>query len=127
MWPLGPKELSSIALFWNVPPEEPFPPEHHGKPVVIVACVYSGSVEEGEPVVKPLRELAEPLIDLSGPWPWLGLQAGFDALYPKGASTTGSRGLSPSSPTRQSTTSPTGRPAVRPRSPTSSSGITAVL
>jgi berberine-like enzyme len=24
------------------------------------------------------------VIDLSGPWPWLGLQSGFDALFPKG-------------------------------------------
>jgi len=41
-------------------------------------------VDDGEPVVQPLRDLAEPLIDLSGPWPWLGLQSGFDALFPKG-------------------------------------------
>ena len=47
-------------------------------------AVYAGPVEEGEAVVQPLRELAEPLIDLSGPWPWLGLQSGFDALFPKG-------------------------------------------
>ena len=87
----APEELSSLAFFWSVPPHEPFPPEHHGKPVLIVAAVYAGSVEDGEPVVQPLRELAEPLIDLSGPWPWLGLQSGFDALFPKGGSTTGSR------------------------------------
>jgi hypothetical protein len=80
----APDELSSVAFFWNVPPHEPFPPEHHGKPVFIVAVVHSGSVEEGEPVVQPLRELAEPLIDLSGPWPWLGLQCGFDDLFPAG-------------------------------------------
>ena len=80
----APEELSSLAFFWNVPAHEPFPPEHHGKPVLIVAAVYSGSVKDGEPVVQPLRELAQPLIDLSGPWPWLGLQSGFDALFPKG-------------------------------------------
>jgi FAD/FMN-containing dehydrogenase len=80
----APDELSSLAFFWNVPAHEPFPPEHHGKPVVILAAVYSGSVEDGEPVVQPLRELAQPLIDLSGPWPWLGLQSGFDALFPAG-------------------------------------------
>jgi FAD/FMN-containing dehydrogenase len=80
----APEELSSVAFFWNVPPGEPFPPEHHGKAVFIVAGVYSGSVEDGEPVVQPLRELGEPLIDLSGPWPWPGLQSGFDELFPKG-------------------------------------------
>jgi FAD/FMN-containing dehydrogenase len=80
----APEELSSVAFLWNVPAHEPFPPEHHGKPVLILAAVYSGSVEEGEPVVQPLRELSPPLIDLSGPWPWLGLQSGFDALFPAG-------------------------------------------
>ena len=80
----APDELSSLAFFWNVPEHEPFPPEHHGKPVLILAAVYSGSVEDGEPVVQPLRELAQPLVDLSGPWPWLGLQSGFDALFPPG-------------------------------------------
>ena len=80
----APDELSSIAVCVSVPAVEPFPPELHGTPVLIVVAVYSGTVQEGEPVVQPLRELAEPLLDLSGPWPWLALQSGFDALYPKG-------------------------------------------
>jgi FAD/FMN-containing dehydrogenase len=82
---VAPDELSALVFFWNVPPGEPFPTEHHGKPVVVVAAVYSGAVEDGDSVVQPLRELGQPLIDLSGPWPWLGLQSGFDALFPKGA------------------------------------------
>jgi len=80
----APEEVSAIAFCWSVPPEEPFPAEHHGKPVVVIAGTYSGPLEEGEAVVQPLREFGEPLIDLSGPWPWLGLQSGFDALFPKG-------------------------------------------
>jgi FAD/FMN-containing dehydrogenase len=80
----APEELSSIVLAWNVPPGEPFPPALHGAAVFIVAGTYSGSVEDGEPVVQPLRELGEPLLDLSGPWPWVGLQSGFDPLFPKG-------------------------------------------
>jgi FAD/FMN-containing dehydrogenase len=80
----APEELSSIALFWSVPAHEPFPPELHGAPIVVVAGVYCGPLAEGEPIVQPLRELAEPLMDLSGPWPWLDLQSGFDAMFPKG-------------------------------------------
>jgi FAD/FMN-containing dehydrogenase len=80
----APDELSSLALCWSVPPGEPFPAEAHGAPVVVIAGVYSGTVEDGEPVVQPLRELGEPLVDVSGPWPWLGLQSGFDPLFPKG-------------------------------------------
>ena len=81
----APEELSSLAICWSVPPHEPFPPEHHGRPVLVVAAAYAGSVEDGEPVVQPLRELAEPVVDVSGPWPWAGLQSGFDELFPKGA------------------------------------------
>jgi FAD/FMN-containing dehydrogenase len=80
----APEELSSLAICWSVPPEEPFPPELHGTPALVVAGAYAGPVAEGEPVVQPLRELGTPLIDLSGPWPWIGLQSGFDALFPKG-------------------------------------------
>jgi FAD/FMN-containing dehydrogenase len=80
----APEELSSLAICWSVPPHPPFPPEIHGTPVTVVAAVYCGTVEEGERVVQPLRELAEPVVDASGPWPWLGLQSGFDAIFPKG-------------------------------------------
>jgi FAD/FMN-containing dehydrogenase len=80
----APEELSSLAICWSIPPAPPFPPELHGTPIVAVAAAYCGSVEEGERVVQPLRELAEPLVDASGPWPWLGLQSGFDAIFPKG-------------------------------------------
>ena len=80
----APEELSSLAILWTVPPHEPFPPPLHGTPIVLLAAVYCGEVEDGEPIVQPLRELAEPLLDMSGPWPWLGLQSGFDSLFPKG-------------------------------------------
>jgi FAD/FMN-containing dehydrogenase len=80
----APEELSSLAICWSVPPVEPFPPEIHGTPVVVVAAAYSGPVEEGERIVQPLRELASPVVDASGPWPWLGLQSGFDAIFPEG-------------------------------------------
>jgi FAD/FMN-containing dehydrogenase len=80
----APEELSSLAICWSIPPHEPFPPELHGTPIVAVAAAYCGEVEEGERIVQPLRELAEPVVDASGPWPWLGLQSGFDAIFAKG-------------------------------------------
>jgi FAD/FMN-containing dehydrogenase len=80
----APEELSSLAICWSIPPHEPFPPELHGTPIVAVAAAYCGPVDEGERVVQPLRELAQPVVDASGPWPWLGLQSGFDAIFAKG-------------------------------------------
>jgi len=80
----APDELSSLAICWSIPAHEPFPPELHGTPVFVVAAVYTGPVAAGEALVQPLRELAPPVVDLSGPWPWLGLQSGFDAMFPAG-------------------------------------------
>src|SRR5436190_8581540 len=53
----APNELSAVALCWSVRPHEPFPPEHHGQPVLDVATAYAGAVEEGEPDRRPLREV----------------------------------------------------------------------
>jgi FAD/FMN-containing dehydrogenase len=80
----APEELSSLAICWSIPPHDPFPPELHGTPIVAVAAAYCGPVEEGERIVQPLRKLGQPVVDASGPWPWLGLQSGFDAIFGKG-------------------------------------------
>ena len=79
----APEELSSSALFWTVPSSPHFPEETHGKRVIILAAVYIGSIEEGERITKPLRELGTPLLDLSGPIPWTAVQSAFDPFFPK--------------------------------------------
>jgi FAD/FMN-containing dehydrogenase len=61
-----------------------FPEELHGRSIAIVATVYSGDAAEGEQAMRPLRELAEPLLDLSGIEPYTQLQTGFDWAFPKG-------------------------------------------
>ena len=48
------------------------------------AACYSGPLDEGERVVQPLREFAEPIIDLSGRMPYLEVQQMFDEDYPRG-------------------------------------------
>jgi FAD/FMN-containing dehydrogenase len=78
----APEEVNSLAVPWSAPPG--FPEELVGRPVVIVAAVYCGPVEEGERIMRPLRELATPLIDLSGPEPFTAVQSSFDAFFPKG-------------------------------------------
>src|SRR5438034_6172624 len=80
----APDELMSVALWWTAPPEEPFPPEWHGKPVFILAGCWSGPLGEAEQAVKPLRELTTPVADLSGPMPFLVAQQLFDPEYPDG-------------------------------------------
>ena len=78
----APEEVSSIAVFWSVPAG--FPPDLVGTPVVIMAAVYAGPPEEGERLLRPLRELATPVMDLSAPLPFTAIQSAFDPFFPKG-------------------------------------------
>jgi FAD/FMN-containing dehydrogenase len=80
----APDELSFNALFWSVPAVEGFPLELHGRAVLILVSVYAGDAGEGERVLQPLRELATPLLDLSGTMPYATLQGAFDPFFPKG-------------------------------------------
>ena len=80
----APEELSSQLLFWSVPAHPNFPQELQGTPVVIVAAVYTGPIDTGEKLIQPLRELGTPILDLSGPLPYVGVQTAFDPLFVKG-------------------------------------------
>src|SRR5215210_5294159 len=80
----APDELNSVLVLWSVPDDEHFPEELRRRPMVVVAAVYVGPVEEGERFMQPLRELATPLMDLSGPIPYTALQGAFDPFFPKG-------------------------------------------
>lgn len=80
----APREFSGICVFWTTPAEEPVPEESRGVPTVIVAGCWSGSIEEGERVVAPLRSIVTPLADLSGAIPFVIAQKLFDPEFPPG-------------------------------------------
>jgi FAD/FMN-containing dehydrogenase len=80
----APDELMGVGLYWTAPADEPFPPDWHGKPVFIAAGCWSGPLDEAEAAVKPLRTMATPVADLSGPMPFLVAQQLFDPEYPDG-------------------------------------------
>ncbi|MDQ3985755.1 MAG: FAD-binding oxidoreductase [Actinomycetota bacterium] len=79
-----PDEMTTIVIHRKAPPLPAIPPELHGRPVVAVTCCYAGSVEEGEKVVRPLKEFGVPLLDLCLPKPFLAHQAMFDPSFPHG-------------------------------------------
>ncbi len=55
------------------------------QPVVAFLACYSGPLEQGEAVIRPLREWAEPLADFSRPMDYhLEVQRLFDKDYPEG-------------------------------------------
>ncbi|TMK96473.1 MAG: FAD-binding oxidoreductase [Actinobacteria bacterium] len=79
-----PDELTTIVAHRYAPPLPAIPPELRGKPVVMVIFCYAGPVEEGERVVRPMREFGSPLLDLCAAKPFLAHQAMFDPSFPPG-------------------------------------------
>jgi len=78
----APDEASTDAFIWRIPPVPAFAQAHHHKTIVGVAGMYAGPVAEGEQLLQPLRELSTPLIDMSGPMPYVAAQSAFDAFFP---------------------------------------------
>ena len=80
----APDRLSGLAEFSTIPDDPAYPAEARGVRVVALAAVYDGPADEGEAVVRPLRELGAPLVDFSGKLPYRTLQTLYDGLFPKG-------------------------------------------
>jgi FAD/FMN-containing dehydrogenase len=80
----SPDELTTDVLQRKAPAAPGVPPDLVGKPVIAVACCYAGSVEEGEKVLRPIKEFGSPVLDLCIPRPYLAHQSMFDASFPHG-------------------------------------------
>ncbi len=80
----APDELMTIVIHRKAPPLDFIPQELHGKLVVAVVSCYAGPIEEGERVLKPLKELGSPVLDLCQPKPYLEHQGMFDPSFPHG-------------------------------------------
>jgi len=80
----APDELTTIFELSVAPPAPFLPEEVHGKQVVMIGACYAGSPDEGAEVVRPLKELARPIVDLLEPKPYTALQSMFDPMVPHG-------------------------------------------
>jgi FAD/FMN-containing dehydrogenase len=80
----APKEVTSTCVTITFPANPELPEAIHDRPVIIVGGVHAGGVEEGLAEMQPLRELGTVLFDMSGPTPFVGVQSGFDPLFPRG-------------------------------------------
>ena len=80
----APNEVTSVCVSITFPANPELPEAIHDRPVLIVGGVYAGSdIEAGMEATRPLRELGTPLFDMSGPTPYVGVQSGFDPLFPR--------------------------------------------
>jgi FAD/FMN-containing dehydrogenase len=80
----APDELSTAGLIWSLPVDPALPAELHGAPYVGVAGMWAGDPDEGERASQALRELATPLLDMSGRVPYLEFQQSLDPFFPAG-------------------------------------------
>jgi FAD/FMN-containing dehydrogenase len=80
----APDELTLAAVL-RMAPHAPFLPQHiHGKPVIGIAACYSGSLEEGERAMRPLKSFGLPVADLIQPMPFVRFQSMLDSSSPSG-------------------------------------------
>ena len=80
----APRELTVFETFMTAPPERPFPPELQGRPALALGIVYAGDPDEGERVLRPLREHGRPLLTLLERMPPLAVQEMLDPTAPHG-------------------------------------------
>ena len=76
--------VGSILEFSTVPESADYPESAWGRRVYTMAAVYAGDAAEGEALLQPLRELAEPVVDFSGRMVYVDVQRLFDAVIPFG-------------------------------------------
>jgi FAD/FMN-containing dehydrogenase len=80
----APDEVGILGNLRLAPPLPIVPEEFHGKPVVGLVLTYAGPVEEGERVLRPIREFRNPVVDAVTPKPYVAHQMMFDPALPHG-------------------------------------------
>jgi FAD binding domain/Berberine and berberine like len=80
----APDELSTAGFIWSLPVVDELPEELRGLPYVGVVGMWAGDPSDGERATQRLRELATPLLDLSGSVDYLEFQRSLDPFFPAG-------------------------------------------
>jgi FAD/FMN-containing dehydrogenase len=80
----APREFGGFPAFQIAPPLPFIPEERHGDTFLAFVSCWTGPVEEGETVLKTLRDVAPAVAEFVGPMPYPALNSAFDALVPPG-------------------------------------------
>jgi FAD/FMN-containing dehydrogenase len=81
----APEELSVWAVLRHAPPFPFLDASFHGKPVLILVCVYNGTIEDGKKEIARVKELGHAIGDAVSPHLFEQFQQAFDALLTPGA------------------------------------------
>jgi FAD binding domain/Berberine and berberine like len=82
----APDDLGLGAAFISAPPEPFVPQEMHFAPIFGIVVCWTGDTEEGERILAPIRDVAQPVMDMVQPIPYVALQSMLDAGGPAGIS-----------------------------------------
>lgn len=82
--PRAPEQLGLVLGLTLGPPLPILPEGWHGEPVAVALACWTGSIEEGEQVLKPLDAWAPVLARNIGPMPYPVINTLFDSLLPHG-------------------------------------------
>jgi FAD/FMN-containing dehydrogenase len=77
----APRELTAATIVRLAPPAPFLPQAWHGKPIAGIQICHSGANPEAD--LAPLRDLGDPIVDLTGPKPYTALQSMLNAMEPK--------------------------------------------
>lgn len=80
----APEHVSGFFAFLVVPPAPMFPEHLHLKKVCGIVWCCTGSAQETEEALKPMRTVGNPLFDHVGPAPFPAVQSFFDPLFVPG-------------------------------------------
>jgi FAD/FMN-containing dehydrogenase len=80
----APDDLGGGAAFVSAPPEPFVPEKMHFAPILGVIVCWTGELEKGEQMVAPIREVAQPVMDMVAPMPYTALQSLLDPAWPHG-------------------------------------------
>jgi len=80
----APEHVSGFFAFLVIPPAPMFPEQLHMKNVCGIVWCCTGTAEEADKALKPMRTVGNPLLDHVGPAPFPAVQSLFDPLFVPG-------------------------------------------
>ena len=80
----APEDVSGFFAFLTVPPGPPFPESLHMKKMCGIIWCCTGSIDNANEILEPIRSYRPPSFEFFGPMPFPMLQSMFDGLYPPG-------------------------------------------
>ena len=80
----APRDFGGFSAFQIAPPLPFIPEGRHGDTFLAFVSCWTGPLDEGETMLKTLRDVAPVVAEHVGPMPYPALNAAFDALVPPG-------------------------------------------